>query len=155
MNYVQDFVSSSCVCAHCLWTCCSATAAAPGFLQSSLGEKKPRDGSCCLPAGGSAGCVLFHGADVGVTPARWESWPSPPPSGSSDRLRDVMLFDRRPMFSWVKADPFGTSLLKGRWGEKKQLLSFFPLFLSTHSTLYVYLTYLIIIYLSPHPAKFF
>lgn len=55
----------------------------------------------------------FHGADVGVTPARWGSWPSPPPSGSSDRLRDAMLLDRRPMFSWVKADPFGTSLLKG------------------------------------------
>lgn len=85
-----------------------------GFSNHPWGKKKPRDGSCCLPAGGSAGCVLFHGADVGVTPARWESWPSPPPSGSSDRLRDVMLFDRRPMFSWVKADPFGTSLLKGR-----------------------------------------
>lgn len=65
------------------------------------------------PAEGTPGCAgPVHGADVGVTPARWESWPSPPPSGSSDRLRDAILFDRRPMFSWVKADPFGTSLLK-------------------------------------------
>jgi len=60
----------------------------------------------------------LHGADVGVTPALCESWLSPAPSGSSDRLRDAVLFDRRPMFSCVKADPFGTSLLKESWGER-------------------------------------
>jgi len=61
----------------------------------------------------------LHGADVGVTPILWESWLSPPPSGSSDRLRDAALFDRRLMFSCVKADPFGTSLLKKLWGERR------------------------------------
>lgn len=55
---------------------------------------------------------------MGVTPTLWESWLSPPPSGSSDRLRDAVLFDRRPMFSCVKADPFGTSLLKESCKEK-------------------------------------
>lgn len=35
---------------------------------------------------------------------------APPPSGSSDRLRELVLLDRRLTFSWVEADPFGTSL---------------------------------------------
>lgn len=63
----------------------------------------------------------LHGAEVGVTPVRWESWLSPPPSGSSVRLRDVVLFERRLIFSCVKADPFGTSLLKEWCGMKKGL----------------------------------
>lgn len=82
--------------------------------------KKKRDGSYRDPSKTELWGTLasLHGADVGETPALWESWLSPPPSGSSDRLRDAVLLDRRPMFSCVKGDPFGTSLLKGS-GEKK------------------------------------
>lgn len=36
---------------------------------------------------------------------------SPPPSGSSDRFRELVLLDRRLIFSCVNADPLGTSLL--------------------------------------------
>lgn len=59
----------------------------------------------------SGGMLLFlQGAETGVAPVLWASGSPPPPSVSSDKLRAAALFERRPIFSWVWADPFGTSL---------------------------------------------
>lgn len=68
----------------------------------------------------SGGIVLFlQGAEVGVAPVLWVSWSPATASVSSDKFRAVVLFDRRPIISWVGADPFGRSLLSSKCQKGK------------------------------------
>lgn len=114
MHYCElcaGFVFSSGVCAHCL-RC---------FSWISLTTLRERLRSYLFsypyaPQIGQeqkikVGLLIFYGVELDVTPDLWESLLSPPPSGSSDRFRELVLLDRRLIFSCVNADPLGTSLL--------------------------------------------
>lgn len=105
MSDVQGPARSSGVCAH---RCCARACR----LASASGRSQRAGAGSQFRAPGEARVRLFllQGAGLGATPGLWESLLSPPPSGSSARFRELVWFDRRPMFSCVKADPFGTSL---------------------------------------------